>query len=64
MSIKRTAEEFPGGVILKAQNKSGDDDVVDKDEYEEMIDDADVSYPAAHTSGAMTLGDVFPGYKP
>lgn len=63
MSIVRDADDLPGGVLVNADRIAGED-VVDHDEYEEMVDDADVVYPAAHTAEAMTLGDVHPGYDP
>ena len=63
MSIKRDPDDLPAGVLVTVQNADGDSVVVDKDEYEEMVDDDDITYPSGHND-VMTLEECFPGYEP
>jgi hypothetical protein len=64
MSIKRDKDDLPGGVIVNVKNALGETVQVDHDEYEEMVDDDNITFPSGHNADAMTLADVFPGYDP
>jgi hypothetical protein len=63
MSIKRDPDELPGGVVVSVDLLAGKD-AVDHEEYEEEVDADRVVYPAVHTTNAMTLSEMFPGYTP
>jgi hypothetical protein len=64
MTIKRDPEELPSGAIVNVLNDAGVTVDANKEEYEEMIRLKKVSYPSSHTTNAMTLADVHPGYVP
>ncbi len=57
-------DDLPSGEVVDVVNGNGQKDVVDHDEYEEMVDDDDIQYPSSHSDSAMTLAEVLPGYDP
>jgi hypothetical protein len=62
--IIRNLDDFPDGVVINMKNAAGETVQVDKDEYEELAADKNITYPTGHQADAMTLGDCFPGYVP
>ena len=60
MTLARDSEELPGGVLITVKNAKGEDCVVDQEEYNQMVADNNVIFPAS-TNDPMTLEGCFPG---